>query len=82
VSTGTDRAVVLSAAVEHLGIDERALWLDYLALSGNASPARGHDWLSRGASIPDADYDKLAHARNEAFSERGQDSPVPYVEDP
>jgi hypothetical protein len=75
------RATVLTAALERLDMDVSALWLDYVALAGNMSRDVLRRWLGGEDPIPDHDYNTLAHALNEAFSERDQDSPVPYADE-
>lgn len=75
------RAPVLNAAMEHLDLEPTALWVAYVGLAGNAAPGLVHGWLGGSQPIPDHDYDTLAQALNEAFTERGEDSPVPYADE-
>lgn len=58
------------------------LWLAYMALGGNCPPRAVRAYL-QGTGPDEADhdrvdYDLLAHALNEHFTDQGADHPVPY----
>jgi hypothetical protein len=53
------------------------LWVAYFALGGSALPGTVRTYLD-GSASPAIDYDVLAHALNERFSEQGANHPVPY----
>lgn len=57
------------------------LWIAYFALGGVGDAPTLGAYL-RGEARPSAsDHDMIAHALNEMFAERDEDSPVPYTGD-
>jgi hypothetical protein len=73
---------VLEAAREHLLLPLADLWLAYVSIGGDASPADLGEWLGGRRDVPDRDYDFLAQALNEAFIEQGMDHPIAYTGEP
>jgi hypothetical protein len=71
----------LAAAREHLLLPMVDLWLAYVGVGGDGSPADVGAWLSGRRDVPDRDYDFLAQALNEAFIARGMDHPVAYADE-
>jgi hypothetical protein len=64
------------------GLTLAKLWLRYLALGGNASPALLEAY-ARGLVCPDRyEHNMIAQAINEHFMDRGEDHPVGYQEIP
>ena len=69
----------LEAARQTLGISVIDLWWTYFALGGNEDAYALTAYLN-GESIPAAStHNIIAHALNQEFSERGQNSPVAYL---
>jgi hypothetical protein len=64
-----------------LGTDLVALWLDYFALGGTASPEEIEAYLRDRGTLDPTQHDVLAHAINERYAEAGMDHPAPYTED-
>jgi hypothetical protein len=63
------------------GLTRGELWLRYFELGGMSTELQVEAFLY-GALKPTAhDYDVIAHALNERFTELGGNHPVPYVED-
>ena len=54
------------------------LWVDYFALGGLADSPTLDTYLRGNTTVTDIDHNLIAHALNEAFTARDQDSPVPY----
>ena len=54
------------------------LWVDYFALGGLADAPTLETYLRGDTTVTDIDHNLIAHALNEAFTARHQDSPVPY----
>lgn len=71
---------VLEAARQLCGLSVLELWWAYVLLGGTASPQDVEGFLA-GALYPDRfQYDRLAQALNDRFTDMGQDHPVPYFE--
>jgi hypothetical protein len=68
---------VLEAARAEAEMSFDELWMAYYALGGWAPPELVRAYLD-GSSTSTIDYDVLAHALNERFTDRGGDHPVPY----
>jgi hypothetical protein len=69
---------VLQAGREQLSLSYQRLWIDYFALGGNQPLPDIEAWLTGNLRPSLLDYDLLAHALNEEFTERGLDHPIPY----
>jgi hypothetical protein len=69
----------ISDGLARLGMTANALWLGYFAVGGNGSLSDVERWLA-GDTLTGREYDLLAAALNEAFTERGLDHPVRYRE--
>ena len=61
-----------------LGVSPRALWLDYLALSGNLNPDDIDAFLAGHEDVSDHERDVLVHSLNERFADRGQNHPLAW----
>jgi hypothetical protein len=72
---------LLDVARQHAGLSEDDLWLRYLALGGRAGLERMGGFLAGTAEPGPLEYDVLAHALNERFTELDLESPVPYSDD-
>lgn len=71
----------LDRARKDAGLSPEELWLRYFGLGG-MTPAFELEGVLHGALRPSADdYDHVAHALNERFTELGRNHPVPYAED-
>ena len=73
---------ILESARSLSGMTFDELWLAYMALGGNCPPRTVRAYL-QGTGPDEADhdrvdYDLLAHALNEHFTDQGSDHPVPY----
>lgn len=74
-----DEPGALDSARVDAGLSHGDLWLRYFALGG-MSPALELEAMLLGALLPtDHDHDKIAHALNERFTEKGQNHPVSYL---
>jgi hypothetical protein len=64
------------------GLPLTDLWLHYLALGGNASPARVQAY-ARGLLPADSyQHNLIAQAINDYFTDQGEDHPVSYQDIP
>ena len=54
------------------------LWVDYFALGGLADAPTLETYLRGDTTVTDVEHNLIAHALNEAFTARHQNSPVPY----
>jgi hypothetical protein len=64
-----------------VGLSRDELWMRYFALGGMSTALQVEAYLF-GALVPTShDYDVLAVALNERFSELGGDHPIPYSDD-
>jgi hypothetical protein len=71
---------ILEAARQLSGLSVPELWWAYVVLGGTASPQDVEGFLA-GSLHPDrAQYDRLAQALNDRFTDLGQNHPVPYFE--
>ncbi len=74
-------SVMLNTARQQASMSLSNLWVAYVAVGGTATPAEVGSYLS-GASEPDAtNYDLVAQAINEHFTQKGLDHPVPYFDE-
>jgi len=70
----------LDIARQAAGLSQNELWVRYFALGG-MTPALELEAVCHGAMVAtDPDYDRIAHALNERFTELGRNHPVPYSE--
>ena len=77
----TDPTTTLERGRLDVGLSRDDLWMRYFALGGMSTPFQLEAYLF-GALVPTAhDYDVLAVALNERFSELGGDHPIPYSGD-
>jgi hypothetical protein len=60
-------------------ITRRELWLRYLGLGGDASPAEFHDYLEDARTPNRREYNLLAHALNERLMDVGLFERLAYV---
>ena len=68
----------LENARRTLGVSTIDLWWNYFAIGGSGDAYELAAYLAGTTPATPAVHNTIAHALNEAFSERGQDSPVPY----
>jgi len=68
----------LENARQTLGITTLDLWWIYFALGGSGDAYELADYLAGTTTATTAVHNTIVHALNETFSDRGQDSPVPY----
>ena len=70
----------LETARQDLGISVLDLWWSYFALGGDGDAYALENYLSGRSARPTAmTHNAIVHALNETFSERGQNSPLPYL---
>jgi hypothetical protein len=69
---------VLETARLKLGISTLDLWWTYFALGGSGDANQLADYLAGTTTATTSVHNTIAHALNETFADRGQDSPVPY----
>lgn len=62
------------------GLSHHELWMRYFELGGMSTPGEVRSFLRHRAMPTDHDYDVLAQALNERFSELGRNHPVRYAE--
>ena len=79
--TRLDAGPQLDATRKMLNKDLVAVWRDYFALGGTATPKEIEDYLRGDGMLDAVQHDMLAHAINEDFAEAGMDHPAPYSED-
>jgi hypothetical protein len=72
--------MTLDAARQQLDLTVMDLWIAYFALGGLADAPTLNSYLHGDAVVSDPEHNLIAHALNEAFSDRLQNSPVPYRE--
>ena len=72
---------VLQAGRQRLSLSYQALWIDYFALGGNQPLSDIEAWLTGNLPPSAHDYDVVAHALNERFTDQGLDHSVPYSAD-
>ena len=75
----TSDARLLEPARVLAGLTLRQLWLGYFSIGGDASEGEIEAYLSGALDPTDREYDYLAQAINDRFTELGQDHPVPYA---
>jgi hypothetical protein len=72
---------VLEAARQQAGLSVAELWVACYSLGSTATEGELAGFLD-GSRVPtSAEYNVVAQAINERFSDIGQDHPVPYAED-
>lgn len=71
----------LERARRDSGLSLRDLWLRYFALGGPADPMALEAILHGAVDPTDFEYDQVAHALNERFTELGHNHPVAYRSD-
>ena len=64
------------------GLSGQELWLRYFGLGGMTEPIQLEAVLNGALETTAHDYDQIAHALNERFTELGRNHPVPYRTDP
>jgi hypothetical protein len=72
---------ILEAARQVAGITNRDLWIRYYAIGGRARPEVLDGYLDSSVVADPAEYDVVAQALNDLFTDRGGNHPVPYAED-
>jgi hypothetical protein len=72
------RGALLARAQQQLGMTLQELWVDYVAIGGDAPQHVLGGWLAGTEPMDDRDHDLVAAALNDRFVERGQDHPIPY----
>lgn len=67
----------------HAGLSMQDLWLRYYSIGGDADEQQLAAILEGVAplDLSSHEYDVIAHAINERFTEQGRDHPIPYAED-
>jgi hypothetical protein len=70
--------LTLEAARQTLGITVLDLWWTYFALGGSGDAYTLAAYLDGDTTATTATHNTIALALNETFTERGQNSPVPY----
>jgi hypothetical protein len=75
---GLDDPEDLAAGRERLGLSSEALWLGYISVGGNGTLSQVRRWLDGSSRLSDREYDLLAQALNDEFTDRGMNHPVSY----
>ena len=68
----------LEAARQTLDITVLELWFTYFALGGSEDAYALAAYLDGQTTASTATHNTIVHALNQTFSERGENSPVPY----
>ena len=68
----------LESARRHLQLSVMDLWIAYFALGGLYDANHLDRYLRGAATSSDHDHNIIVHALNETFTDRGQNSPIPY----
>lgn len=74
-------STILDQARRGAGLSYWELWLRYFALGGMNNALQVEAFCYGALRPTDHDYDVIAHAINERFSELGGDHPVAYASD-
>jgi hypothetical protein len=77
----TDTAGVLENARREVGLSLSELWFRYFALGGMSTELELDAYLYDALAPTDHDWDLIAVALNERFSELGGDHPIAYSDD-
>jgi hypothetical protein len=77
-SEGHD-ARVIETARQHAELSIDDLWIRCVSLGSMASKPELEAYLNGEFQLDVHEYNVVAHALNERFMDRGQDSPVPYA---
>ena len=73
-----DQQALTGAVIREHGLDMGQLWLEYLALGGDASEEGIRDYSAGLATLPPQDRDALAQAVNEHCAAAGLLSRAPF----
>jgi hypothetical protein len=73
-----DQQALTGAVIREHGLDMGQLWLEYLALGGDASEEDIRDYSGGQAHLPPRDRDALAQAVNEQCAAAGLLSRAPF----
>jgi len=68
----------LDDARKDIGLTLEELWMKYFELGGSADPLELEGILTGILMTDPYQYNIVAHALNEQFSDAGRDHPVPY----
>ncbi len=75
---GRAAAAILGAALSVSGLTLTQLWLDYVALGGNAGEAEVSSMVTGAGPIGQPDHDRIALALNERLDDSGFGRPLAY----
>jgi hypothetical protein len=73
-----DQQALTGAVIKRHSLDLAELWLDYVALGGDASEQDIRDYASGAASLPERDRDAMSQAVNEHCDGVGLAVRAPY----
>lgn len=68
----------LEAARQTLDISVLELWWTYFAMGGGGDAYALAEYLEGHTTVTNTTHNAIVHALNQTFTERGQNSPVPY----
>jgi hypothetical protein len=77
-----DQQALTGAVILQHGLDPGRLWLDHLALGGDASEQDIRDYCAGRAELPPRDRDTLAQAVNERCADAGLPARAPLSSSP
>lgn len=77
-----DQQALTGAVIKRHGLDLTELWLDYVALGGDASEQDLREYASGAADLPEKDRDALSQAVNEHCAASNRSVRAPYSDSP
>ncbi len=70
----------MDQARKQVGLSLNQLWVDYFQMGGKADPLEFEAIFDGLLRLDSYQYNVIAHALNECFTEQGENHPVPYAE--
>ena len=74
-------SLAIEAGRRRLQLSVPELWLEYVAIGGNATWPEVRSFLDGAGGLPDTDHDMLAQALNDRFTDLGMNHPIPYSDE-
>jgi hypothetical protein len=77
-----DQQALTGAVIKRHNLDLGELWLDYVALGGDASEQQIRDYSAGAAGLSEKERDALSQAVNEHCAAAGLDVRAPFSDSP
>jgi hypothetical protein len=77
-----DQQALTGAVIKRHSLDLGELWLDYVALGGEAAEQTIRDYAAGAAALPEKDRDALSQAVNEHCAGAGLEVRAPFSDSP